>query len=48
MNVPFFRFRGHDIDMMRMAFWVAVLVGIGWAVAQAVQAFLQAHPTPQL
>ncbi len=33
---------------MRWVFWLAVLLGIGWAVAQAVQAFLQAHPTPTL
>ncbi len=28
--------------------WIAILVAIGWAIAQGMHAFLQAHPTPIL
>jgi len=36
------------ILMRNWVFWIAVLIAIGWAISQGMQAFLQAHPTPTL
>lgn len=33
---------------VRTAFWIAVVIAIGWAVARGMDAFLQAHPRPTL
>lgn len=30
------------------AVWIAILVAIGWAISQGMQAFLLAHPKPAL
>lgn len=31
---------------MRLMFWVAVLVAIGWGIGQLIQRFLAANPPP--
>jgi len=34
--------------MRTWAVWIAILVAIGWAISQGMQAFLHAYPKPTL